>query len=156
NLLLARSTARTQEFAVRAALGASQGRVVRQLLTESILLAIAGGSAGLLFAAWGTRAALNVLPATLPRMEQVGIDGQVLAFTAGITLLAGILFGLVPALKNSRGDLQNTLKQGGRGAIGSRYRTQDIFVVAEMGLAVVLLIGAGLTIRSLTRLWSID
>ncbi|MGA8432045.1 MAG: ABC transporter permease [Candidatus Sulfotelmatobacter sp.] len=156
NLLLARSTGRTREFAVRAALGASQGRVVRQLLTESILLALAGGSLGLLLAAWGTRAALGVLPAALPRAEQVGLDAHVLIFTAGISLLAGILFGLAPALKTSQPDLHETLKQGGRGASGTRHLTQNIFVVVEMALALVLLTGAGLTIRSLAKLWSVD
>src|SRR3984885_11128398 len=156
NLLLARSTGRTREFAVRAALGASQGRVVRQLLTESILLALAGGSLGLLLAAWGTRAALGVLPAALPRAEQVGLNAHVLIFTASISLIAGILFGLTPALKTSRPDLHETLKQGGRGASGTRHRTQNAFVVVEMALALVLLTGAGLTIRSLAKLWSVD
>jgi predicted permease len=156
NLLLARSTSRTREFAVRAALGASQGRVLRQLLTESILLALAGGSLGLLLAAWGTRAALGVLPAALPRAEQVGLNAHVLIFTASISLIAGILFGLTPALKTSRPDLHETLKQGGRGASGTRHRTQNVFVVVEMALALVLLTGAGLTIRSLAKLWSVD
>ena len=156
NLLLARSPSRTREFAVRAALGASQRRVVRQLLTESILLALVGGGLGLLLAAWGTRAALGVLPATLPRAEQVGLDAHVLIFTAAISLLAGVFFGLTPALKTSRPDLHETLKQGGRGAGGSHHRAQDVFVVVEMALALVLLTGAGLTIRSLAKLWSVD
>ncbi len=156
NLLLARATSRTREFAVRAALGASQGRVIRQLLMESILLALAGGGLGLLLAAWGTRAALGVLPAALPRAEQVGLDTHVLIFTLGIALVAGVLFGLTPALKTSQPDLHETLKQGGRGASGTRHRMQSVFVVAEMALAVVLLIGAGLTIRSLATLWSVD
>ncbi|HET6176802.1 MAG TPA: ABC transporter permease [Candidatus Sulfotelmatobacter sp.] len=156
NLLLARSTSRTREFAVRAALGAGRGRVVRQLLTESVLLAFAGGGLGLLLAAWGTRAAIGVLPAALPRAEQIGLDARVLIFTAGISLLAGVLFGLTPALKASQSDLHETLKQGGRGGSGVQHRTQDVFVVAEMALAVVLLIAAGLTIRSLMRLWNVD
>jgi predicted permease len=156
NLLLARSTSRTREFAVRAALGASQGRVVRQLLTESVLLALVGGGLGLLLASWGTRAALGVLPAALPRAEEVGIDPRVLLFTVGISLLVGVLFGLTPALKTSQPDLHETLKQGGRGASGSRHHAQGVFVVVEMALALVLLIGAGLTIRSLTKLWSVD
>jgi predicted permease len=156
NLLLARSANRAREFAVRAALGASRGRVVRQLLTESILLALAGGGLGLLLAAWGTHAALGVLPAALPRAEEVGLDARVLIFTAGISLLVGVLFGLIPALKTSQPDLQETLKQGGRGVSGTRHRTQSVFVVAEMALVVVLLVGAGLTIRSLAKLWSVD
>jgi predicted permease len=156
NLLLARSTARTREFAVRAALGATQGRVVRQLLTESVLLALVGGGLGLLLGAWGTRAALGVLPEALPRAEQIGLDPDVLFFTAGISLLVGVLFGLTPALKTSQPDLHETLKQGGRGASGTRHRAQGVLVVVEMALALVLLVGAGLTVRSLVKLWSVD
>ncbi len=156
NLLLARATGRTREFAVRAALGASQARVVRQLLTESVLLALVGGGLGLLLAAWGTRAALGVLPTALPRAEQVGLDPHVLLFTFAISLFAGVFFGLTPALRTSRPDLQETLKRGGRGASGARHITQGVFVVVEIALALVLLIGAGLTIRSLTKLWNVD
>ena len=156
NLMLARANGRTREFAVRTALGASRVRVVRQLLIESILLAMVGGGLGALLAWWGARAALSVLPAALPRSEQVGIDGHVLLFTAAISLCAGIVFGIMPALKISHPRLQETLKQGGRGASGTRNRAQDVFVVAEMALAVVLLTGAGLTIRSLVRLWNVD
>ncbi len=156
NLLLTRSTGRAREFAIRAALGASQGRVVRQLLTESMLLALAGGGLGLLLAAWGTNAGLSILPSTLPRANEVRIDPRVLLFTLAVSLLAGIFFGLAPALKTSRPDLHETLKEGGRGGSGTRYRTQGIFVVVEMALAVVLLVGAGLTIRTLVGLWSVN
>ncbi|MFZ0638961.1 MAG: ABC transporter permease [Candidatus Acidiferrales bacterium] len=156
NLLLARSTGRAREFAIRAALGATQGRVIRQLLTESVLLAFVGGGLGLLLASWGTSAALSILPSTLPRASNVSIDPRVLLFTLVVSLLAGILFGLAPALKTSQPNLHEALKEGGRGSSGARYRTQGIFVVVEMALAVVLLVGAGLTIRTLVGLWSVN
>ncbi|HKV28480.1 MAG TPA: ABC transporter permease, partial [Candidatus Acidoferrales bacterium] len=156
NLLLARSAGRSREFAIRAALGASQGRVIQQLLTESTLLAIAGGALGLLLAAWGTEVALKVLPESLPRANNVGMDSHVLLFTLAICLLTGVLFGLAPAWKTSRPDLHETLKEGGRGASGARYGTQGIFVVAEIALGVILLVSAGLTIRSLVRLWNVS
>ncbi len=156
NLLLARSTSRAREFAVRAALGAARTRVVRQLLTESVLLGLAGGVLGVLLAALGTRAALGTLPAALPRAEEIGLDWRVLIFAGGISVVAGVLFGLVPALKTSQPNLSERLKEGGRGASGTRHRTQRMFVIGEMALSVVLLIGAGLTIRSLMRLWSVD
>ena len=116
NLQLARATTRAREFAIRAALGASQSRVIRQLLTESILLGLAGGGLGLLLAAWGTQAALKVLPETLPRAQDVGVDGRVLIFTLVASVVAGVLFGLAPALKIARPNLQETLKESGRGA----------------------------------------
>jgi predicted permease len=156
NLLLARSGGRAREFAIRATLGATQGRVVRQLLTESVLLALSGGTLGLLLAAWGTSAALSIVPSTLPRANDVQIDPRVLLFTLVVSLLAGVLFGLAPALKTAHPDLQEELKEGGRGASGARYRTQGIFVIVEMALAVVLLVGAGLTIRTLDGLWSVN
>jgi predicted permease len=156
NLLLARSTARTQELAIRFALGATRGRMVRQLLTESTLLALAGGGLGLLLASWGLQGALQILPEALPRAEEVHLDGRVLLCMFAASLLAGILFGLAPALKNSHGDLQGTLKEGGRGGSGTRHRAQRVFVVVEMALALILLAGAGLMIRSLTKLWRVD
>ena len=156
NLLLARSTGRAREFAVRTALGAPRSRVIRQLLTECILISMIGGALGLLLAVWGTRSALGVLPQALPRTEQVGLDARVLLFTFGISLLAGILFGLAPAFKTSRTNLTETLKQGGRGTTASRHGAQAVFVVAEVALALVLLIGAGLMVRSLSRLWRTD
>ncbi len=156
NLVLARSLARQREFAVRAALGASQARVVRQMLTESLVLAAGGGGLGLLAAAWGTRAALGSLPASLPRAESVHVDVRVLLFTLGVSLLSGVLFGLVPALRTSGADLHETLKEGGRGASGARHRTQAVFVVAELAMALVLLVGAGLMVRTLARLWDVD
>ncbi|MGB8542903.1 MAG: ABC transporter permease [Candidatus Acidiferrales bacterium] len=156
NLLLARASGRAREFAVRAALGAGKSRLIRQLLTESMLLGIVGGACGLLLAGWGTHAALKALPATLPRAGEVGIDLRVLAFTGSIALLAGILFGLAPALKISRTNVQDCLKEGGRGASGARKGAHGILVVVEMALALVLLVGAGLTLRSLVQLWSVD
>ena len=156
NLLLARSTGRAREFAIRAALGAGQGRVIRQLLTESVLLALAGGALGLLLASWGTRASLARLPTALPRASEIGIDARVLIFTVAASLLAGILFGLAPALKTARPDLHETLKEGGRGLSGARHRAHRALVVVEMAMAVVLLIGAGLMIRSLAHIWNVD
>ena len=154
--LLARATGRSREFAIRSALGASPGRVIRQLLTESVMLGIAGGGIGLLLAKWGTGAILAALPESLPRTEEIGIDGHVMFFTLGISVLTGIVFGLVPALKTMKPDMHETLKEGGRGSSGARHRTQSVFVAVEMAMAVVLLIGAGLMIRSLAALWSID
>jgi len=155
NLLLARSSGRARELAVRATLGATRSRVVRQLLSESVLLALAGGLVGLLLAAWGTRAALGTLPAALPRAEQIGLDPRVLVFTAALSILSGVFFGLIPALKISRPNLNEALKEG-RGSTGLRHQAQATFIVAEMALAVMLLIGAGLSIRSLIRAWNVD
>ena len=156
NLLLARSTGRTREFAIRAALGAGPARIIRQLLTESVMLGVAGGALGLLIAKWGTRAILAALPDALPRAEEIGIDSHVLVFTVGVSVLTGILFGLFPAIKTLRPDMHETLKEGGRGGSGARHRAQGIFVALEMAMALVLLIGAGLMIRSLAALWGLN
>jgi predicted permease len=156
NLLLARSTGRTREFAIRTALGASRSRVMRQVLTESIVLALAGGVAGTLAAAWGTEAAIRLLPDALPRAEEIQLSGRVLLFTFGASLLAGLMFGLIPALKTSGADIHESLKEGGRGGSGVRHRTQGTIVAVEMALAMVLLAGAGLMIRSLANLWNVD
>jgi predicted permease len=156
NLLLARSASRAREFAIRVALGATRRRIMRQLITESLLIASAGGAFGLLFALWAMKAALAVIPEALPRTDEIGLDGRVLFFTLAVSLLVGIAFGLVPSLKTSRPDLQESLKEGGRGSSGTRLRAQNIFVAVEMALAVVLLAGAGLMVRSLAGLANVN
>ncbi len=155
NLMLARATGRQREFAIRSALGGGWWRLVRQSLTESMLLALAGGALGLLLANWGTHAALSLLPTTLPRAAEVKLDNRVLIFTLVVSLLSGVLSGLAPALKNSKWQLAETLKESGRGHT-SRGRAQTILVAVEVALAVVLLIGGGLMVRSLRALWSVD
>lgn len=155
NLLLARSMGRSREFAIRAALGANHMRVIRQLLTESILLAGLGGVLGLLLASWGTKAVLATLPAALPRADEVSLDWHVLIFTMALSLFSGIVFGLAPALKTSRVNLQDVLKQSG-GSGGGRHRLHGVFVAVEVALALVLLVGAGLMVRSLAALWRVD
>jgi len=156
NLLLARAMGRSREFAIRAALGANPMRVIRQLLTESILLASAGGALGLLLAVWATRVILASLPGALPRSSEVSLDSHVLLFTLALSLSAGIIFGLAPALKTSRVDLHEILKESGRGSSGARHRLQGVFVVVEVAMALVLLVGAGLMLRSLSALWRVD
>jgi predicted permease len=156
NLLLARSMGRSREFAIRAALGASHGRVIRHLLTESILLAGLGGALGLLLAVWGTNAVLGTLPGALPRANEVSLDSRVLLFTTALSLFAGTVFGLAPALKTSRVNLEEILKENGRGLSGARHRLQGVFVAVEVAMALVLLVGAGLMVRSLTALWRVN
>ncbi len=156
NLLLARSMGRSREFAIRAALGASHVRVIRQLLTESILLAGLGGALGLLLAFWGTKAVLGILPGALPRANEVSLDSRVLLFTTAVSLFAGIVFGLAPALKTCRVNLQEILKESGRGSGGARHRLQGVFVAVEVAMALVLLVGAGLMVRSLAALWRVN
>ena len=155
NLMLARAATRSREFAIRAALGAGQARLVRQLLTEGILLAFVAGALGLLLAAWGTRAALQFLAQGLPRASEVHLDARALLFTLVISLGCGIFFGLVPAWK-SRRNLLDTLKEGGRGESGTRHRAQGLLVIVEMAMALVLLISAGLMLRSITALWNVS
>jgi putative ABC transport system permease protein len=156
NLLLARAMGRSREFAVRAAMGASHTRVIRQLLTESILLAGLGGALGILLAFWGTKAVLGTLPGALPRANEVSLDSRVLLFTVALSVFAGIVFGLAPALKTSRVNLQEILKDGGRGGSGARHRLQGVFVAGEVAMALVLLVGAGLMVRSLGALWRVN
>jgi predicted permease len=156
NLLLVRSMRRSGEFAVRKALGAGSGRLVSQLLTESVLLASIGGVAGFLMAFVGTKTAIQFLPSALPRASEVSIDFRVLLFTILVSLVCGVAFGLAPAMKLSRVDLQQVLRQATRGAGGSHRRVQAFFVAAEVALSVVLLIGAGLMLRSLAALLRVD
>ena len=158
NLLLARAASRKKEIALRAGLGASRWRIARQLLTESVLLSVIGGGFGLLLAWWGTRALLALSPPELMDLRDTAVNLPVLAFTVGLTLLTGIVFGLVPALEAARVDLNESLKEGGRNTgQGSRnHRLRNAFVVTQVALALVLLVGAGLLIKSLNRLNSVE
>ena len=156
NLLLARGASRSGEFAMRLALGAGRNRITRQLLTESLLLAMMGGALGLLLAEFGVRALMTLSPIELPRMVDIGVDGTVFAFALGITTLIGLGVGLVPALHASRGDLNIKLQQSSRRTAGGHQWMRRTLVVAEVSLAIVLLVGAGLLFRSLTRLFAID
>jgi predicted permease len=162
NLLLSRASVRQKEVAIRTALGASRFRLMRQMLTESLLLGLAGGAAGLLVARWSLDVVRALNPGNIPRLEEIVIDGRVLAFTFGVSILTGIVFGIVPALRAARVDLNTTLKVGGRsarseGGIGSsRQGMRRLLVVAELAISLMLLVGAGLLIRSFTRLQSVS
>lgn len=158
NLLLAVAARREHEMAIRTALGATRARLTRQLLTESVLLALAGGALGLLMALWGVDLLLRLAPGGLPRVREIGIDSQVLGFTLLISLLTGVVFGLVPAWQSSRGDWSGALKGAGKSSSVSfgRNRLRGALVIIEVALAVVLLVGAGLLMRSFVRLTEVD
>jgi putative ABC transport system permease protein len=158
NMMLARAAARAKEIAVRAALGAGRARVVRQLLTESLLLSLAGGLLGLLLAMWGVDALVALSPPNLIGPEAVGVNLPVLAFTFAVTVLTGVVFGMFPALEASRFDAGEALKEGGRGGTGGprSRRLRAAFVVAQVALSLVLLVGAGLMIQSFRRLSAVD
>src|SRR5262245_53033987 len=161
NLLLTRGAARQKEIAVRVALGAGWQRLVRQLLTETALLGVMGGVAGLLVAALALGAVRAINPGNIPRLDAIGLDGRVLAFTFTVSILTGILFGLAPAVRAARVDLNATLKAGGRnaqgdGGLSSRRRVRSLLVVSEVAISMVLLVGAGLLIRSFIRLQSVS
>jgi putative ABC transport system permease protein len=153
NLLLARSAARQKEIAIRAAMGASRTRVLRQMLTESILLSAIGGIAGLVLSIWLTDLLMSMLPEGAPRLEQIGIDYRVLAFALGVSALTGILFGIVPALQASKLDVTSALKEGGRSGDGHRRTSaRSLLLIGEVALSLMLLVGAGLLIKSFLRL----
>jgi putative ABC transport system permease protein len=153
NLLLARGAGRRSELAIRATLGAGRLRLARLLLTESVLLGLAGGAAGLLLALWAKDALVANVPADLPRVNEIGLDANVLAFTAGMSLFAGLLFGVAPALHVTRLNLSSSLKEGGRPSAGmGRHRLRSLLVICEVAMALVLLIGAGLLLRSFAGL----
>ena len=158
NLLLSRSAARRREIGIRSSMGAGRGRLIRQFLTESVLLSAIGAAAGLALAWIGTRLLVNLSPNILPRATEIALNGRALAFTAGVAVLTGILFGLAPAIHMAKTDLMAALREGARGnAIGfRRNRLRSVLVMGEVALALVLLSGAGLLMRSFYRLQSIE
>jgi putative ABC transport system permease protein len=155
NLLLARATARKKEMAIRTAVGASRWRIARQLLTESILLSLIGGAIGLLLARWGVDLILYISPNAIPRSREIGLDWTVLVFTVGVSFVTGILFGLLPALQAGDVDVNETLKESGRGVTGRQWLRSSL-VVVEVATTLVLLIGAGLLIRSFYLLQKVN
>jgi predicted permease len=156
NLVLARGAQRRGELALRAALGASRWRVVRQLLTESLVLALLGGAAGMALAAWGVQALVALSPHDLPRLAAIRLDGRALSFAVAVTVVVGLVFGSIPAFHGSRGELRAALQQSSGPTASGHQRTRRALVVAEVALALVLLVGAGLLLRSLRRLFSVD
>jgi len=158
NLLLARAAEREREFIIRAALGAGRWRLIQQLLTESVLVALIGGAVAVLLAIWGTSLLVSFKPENLPRLQEIGVDLRVLGFTFGLSLLTGIVFGLLPAWAAARGGVSESLKEGGRSATagGARQRLRGAFVVVELAVALVLLVGAGLLIKTFWNLRSVE
>lgn len=156
NLLLTRSAGRQREMAIRTALGAGRMRILRQLFTESIVLALAGGVVGLLLAIWGTRLIASYIPEGIPRMSELGVDARVLLFTLGAALLTGVFFGLAPALQSSDSNLTETLKEGERNSSRGRNRAGSLLVISEVALTLVLLVGAGLLVKSFWRLSQVN
>jgi len=156
NLQLARATTRSREVSIRTALGANRWRLVRQLLTESILLALLGGGLGILMATWAVPALLMTSPPDIRDFAHIGINGDVLAFSVGVSLLSGVLFGLAPALHASKVSLNESLKEGERGSTSGHGKTRSVLVVAEVSLSLILLVGSGLLVKSFVRLMQVD
>src|SRR5215510_6290814 len=156
NLSLSKAAARRKELALRSALGAARGRIDRQMLTEGVLLSVSGGALGALLAAWGTGVLIAFVPEGIPRLAEAGVDWRVLGFTLALSVLTGLLFGLAPAWQAARLDLNEILKEGGRGSTGARARARSLLVVAEIALALALLVGAGLMIRSFRSLRQVE
>jgi len=158
NLLLARAAERQREFVIRGALGAGRWRLMRQLLIESLLLSLAGGAAAVVLAYWATNLLVSFKPENLPRLSEIGVDGRVLGFTLGVSILTGLIFGLVPAWTASRGRVGDALKEGGRSATAgsARQRLRSTFVVVELAVALVLLVGAGLLVKTFWKLRSVE
>jgi len=157
NLMLARATARHRQLAIRAAMGAGRGRLVRELLTESTMLSLLGAAGGVALAVWGVRVLVAMAPAALPRREEIAVDGMVLLFTLAVALVTGALFGLIPAMQASRVQVSDALKEGSRGSGGgTRHRLRSALVVAEVALSLVVVIGASLLIRSFIKLQGVD
>jgi predicted permease len=156
NLMLARSATRVREYAIRLALGASRSRIAWQAVTESLLLSVTGALLGLVIAKWSVRVALAAAPGAVPRSENIGLNASVILFAVAVSVAVAGLFGLFPALKSSKADVQGALKEGGRGLAGGHQRTQHVLVVVQVALALVLLTGGGLLFRTIQNLWAVD
>ena len=156
NLLLARATTRSREVSIRAALGATRQRLIRQLLTESVVLALMGGAAGILLAAWGVPALLAMSPPDIRDFTTIGVNRDVLGFSIAVSVFCGLLFGLAPALQAARGNPNEYLKEGGRGIAGGHGRTRSVLVIGEVGLSLLLLTGSGLLVKSFVCLMRVD
>jgi predicted permease len=156
NLVLARSAGRTREFAVRLAIGASRLQIVRQLITESLILSLLGGALALAVAKWAVQVVLKAAPGGLPRTENIALNLPVLAFAFAVSMMVGIVFGVLPAMRSSKTDVQSGLKEGGRGSTGGHQRTQSVLVTVQIALALVLLTGGSLLFRTIHNLWAVN